>query len=145
MFLLPEINLRLRPKILDMKPGTRIVSNSFTMGEWKWDDSVTATQADGCDNYCTAYLWIVPAKVAGTWKTPQGMLKLEQEFQVLAGSYTAAGRMAKVSGKMNGDQISFSAGGAQYSGRINGVRIEGTMKSGTGAAQPWSATLEAKS
>jgi hypothetical protein len=71
MFLLPDINLRLRPKLLDMKPGTRVVSNSFTMGEWKWDESVSAGAEEGCTSYCTAYLWIVPAKVAGTWKTPQ--------------------------------------------------------------------------
>jgi hypothetical protein len=135
--------LRLRPKILDMKPGTRIVSNSFTMGEWKWDDSVTASSAEGCDNYCTAYLWIVPAKIAGTWKTPQGTLKLDQEFQTFSGSLNANGRMLKVSGKMQGDQINFAAGGTQYNGRVNGERIEGTMKTG-GNATAWSAIRESK-
>ena len=144
MFLLPDINLRLRPKILDMKPGTRIVSNSFTMGEWKWDDSAVATPAEGCDNYCTAYLWIVPGKVAGTWKTPQGTLKLEQEFQMLGGSLNSGGKLLKVNGKMNGDEITFSAGGTQYSGRVNGERIEGTIKGGVGA-KAWSAIRESKS
>ncbi len=143
MFLLPDINLRLRPKILEMKPGTRIVSNSFTMGEWKWDDSAVATAAEGCDNYCTAYLWIVPANVAGTWKTPQGTLKLEQEFQMFSGSLTTGGRMVKVNGKLEGDQINFSAGGTQYTGRVNGERIDGTMKSGS-SAQAWSAAREFK-
>ena len=61
MFLLPDINLKLRPKILGLKPGTRIVSNSFDMGEWKPDETVNVTE--GCTNWCTAYLWIVPAKV----------------------------------------------------------------------------------
>src|SRR5512138_1266983 len=55
MFLLPDINIRLRPKILNMKPGTRVVSNSFTMGEWKWDQSVNASPEEGCTSYCTAY------------------------------------------------------------------------------------------
>ena len=139
MFLLPDINIRLRPKLLEMKPGTRIVSNSFTMGEWKWDDSVTATSQDGCDNYCTAYLWIVPAKVNGTWKTPQGELKLEQDFQMLSGSLTAGGKLLKINGKLIGDQLDFTAGGVRYTGRVNGERIEGSMSTGPNTT-PWSAT-----
>jgi hypothetical protein len=145
MFLLPDINIRLRPKILDMKPGTRIVSNSFTMGEWKWDQSAVATQEEGCTSYCTAYLWIVPAKVAGTWKTPQGTLHLEQEFQVIAGTLTSAGKALKITdAKLSGDQISFAAGGARYTGRVNGERIEGSMKSGA-SSSAWSAARESKS
>ena len=143
MFLLPDINLRLRPKLLEMKPGTRVVSNSFTMGEWKWDDSATATSQEGCDNYCTAYLWIVPAKVNGTWKMPQGALKLEQEFQVLSGSLTTGGRMLKIAGKMYGDQINFTAGGVEYVGRVNGEKIEGSMKNGP-SPSAWTAVREAK-
>src|SRR5690242_5656180 len=65
MFLLPEINLKLRPKILNLKPGTRIVSNSFMMGDWSPDETATVTD---CSAWCTALLWIVPAKVAGLWK-----------------------------------------------------------------------------
>src|SRR5712691_3443732 len=65
MFLLPQINLRLRPKILDLKPGTRIVSNTFTMDEWTPDQ--TATVGVDCSSWCTALFWIVPAKVGGTW------------------------------------------------------------------------------
>ena len=144
MFLLPDINIRLRPKLLEMKPGTRVVSNSFTMGEWKWDDSATATPAEGCDNYCTAYLWIVPAKVGGSWKTPQGAMKLEQEFQMLSGSLTAGGKMLKINGKMSGDQLDFTAGGVRYVGRVNGERIEGTMTNGS-STTPWSAARETKS
>ncbi|RPI47505.1 MAG: methyltransferase domain-containing protein [Betaproteobacteria bacterium] len=145
MFLLPDINIRLRPKILDMKPGTRIVSNSFTMGEWKWDDSVTAGADEGCTSYCTAYLWIVPAKVAGTWKTPQGTLQLQQEFQNVSGTLTVNGRALTLSdGKLDGERIRFSAGGTTYSGRVSGERIDGAMKTGakTGA---WSASRQSKS
>ena len=66
MFLLPSINIKLRPKILNLEPGTRIVSNTFTMEDWQADE--TATVTDGCSSsWCTALLWIVPAKVAGTW------------------------------------------------------------------------------
>ena len=65
MYLLPQLNVKLRPKILDLKPGTRIVSHAFTMEEW------TADQTDSFEGR-TAYLWIVPAKVEGTWRLPQG-------------------------------------------------------------------------
>lgn len=144
MFLLPDINLRLRPKILDMKPGTRIVSNSFTMGEWKWDGSVTAGADEGCTTYCTAYLWIVPAKVAGTWKTPQGTLHLEQQFQVVSGTLNASGRELRlVDPKLTGDRLEFTAGGTHYSGRVNGERIEGTMRTGS-SSSPWSASRESR-
>jgi len=64
MFLLPDINLKLRPKILDLKPGTRIVSNTFTMGEWKEDERAELSQDAGCNvSWCTALLWIVPRPI----------------------------------------------------------------------------------
>ena len=135
MFLLPEINIRLRPKILDLKPGTRIVSNSFTMGDWSSDE--TNTVKEGCVSYCTAYLWIVPAKVEGSWQMPQGELTLKQTYQMLTGTLkSGATSSAIANGKLNGDQISFSAGGVEYSGRVSGNTIEGLAK--TGAA--WKAT-----
>ena len=84
MFLLPEINLKLRPKILGMKPGTRVVSNSFDMGDWKPDQTIDPVAK--CKDYCNAFLWIVPAKVAGTWKAPEGRLELKQNFQVFTGT-----------------------------------------------------------
>jgi precorrin-6B methylase 2 len=139
LFLLPDLNLKLRPKILDMKPGTRVVSNSFTMGEWKADQTVTASE--GCTSYCTAYLWIVPAKVAGTWKLADGELTLRQDFQMLGGTLKTGGNSASISNaRMTGDQISFSAGGVQYTGRVNGNTMEGTTKGGT----KWSATRAGK-
>jgi len=142
MFLLPEINLRLRPKILDLKPGTRIVSNSFTMEEWKADE--TATVSNGCSSYCTALLWIVPAKVGGVWKLPQGELTLKQTFQLISGTLKSGGNtMAITNGRLRGDQISFSTGGAQYTGRVSGNAIDGTVKSG-GSNSKWSATRTGK-
>jgi len=144
MFLLPDINLKLRPKILDLKPGTRIVSNSFTMAEWTADETATANEAEGCRSYCTAYLWIVPAKAEGTWHLPQGELMLKQSFQMVSGTLTSGNRSATITkGKLRGDQISFIAGGAQYTGRVTGNAMEGTVKSG-GSNSKWSATRAGK-
>jgi hypothetical protein len=129
LFLLPDINIRLRPKILDMKPGTRVVSNSFTMGEWKADE--TANAGNGCGSWCTAYLWIVPAKVEGTWQMPQGELALKQTFQMVSGTLKSGNASTPITnGKLSGDQISFTAGGNQYTGRVNGNVMEGKAGSG---------------
>ena len=137
MFLLPDINIKLRPKILSLKPGTRIVSNSFTMGEWTADQTETVTE--GCTSYCTAYLWIVPAKVEGAWRLPQGELTLKQTFQTLTGTLNTGGGSARISNaKMNGDRIVFTVGGAQYTGQVKGTTIEGTVKSSDGTRN-WSA------
>jgi len=123
MFLLPDINLKLRPKILDLRPGTRIVSNSFTMGEWAADQ--TATVSEGCTSYCTAYLWIVPAKVEGTWKLPQGELALKQQFQMLSGTFRTEGKtLAIANGRVRGEEISFKAGGKDYRGRVSNGKVE---------------------
>jgi hypothetical protein len=133
MFLLPDINLKLRPKILDMKPGTRIVSNSFTMGDWTADES--ATIKEGCASYCTAHLWIVPAKVEGTWKLPQGELVLKQSYQMISGSIRSGGTTTPISdAKLNGEQIDFNAGGAKYSGVVKGNRMEGESSKGKWSA-----------
>ena len=135
MFLLSSINMKLRPKILDLKPGTRIVSNTFDMGEWKPDETA---KVEGCTNWCTAHLWIVPAKVEGTWKTPQGDLTLKQTFQMVSGTLKNGNVITPISGKLNGDQISFTAGSAQYNGRVNGNTIDGTAKGGSN--DKWTAT-----
>ena len=83
MFLLPSINMKLRPKILDLKPGTRIVTNSFTMEDWQPDQSETVT--DDCTSWCTAHLWIVPAKVDGTWQVRQRHAVAETDISELHG------------------------------------------------------------
>jgi hypothetical protein len=140
MFLLPDINLRLRPKILNLKPGTRIVSNSFTMGEWKEDGSAKATEKEGCQSYCTAYLWIVPAKTEGTWQMPGGgELTLKQSFQMVTGTLKADGKDTSVRGQLRGDQISFKAGEAEYTGLVAGGVIKGSVKNGTNT-NAWTAT-----
>jgi len=123
MFLLPDINLQLRPKILDLKPGTRIVSNSFTMGEWIADDEQKVEQGCG-SSWCTALLWIVPAKVAGSYKTSQGELTLKQQFQMLTGTLRTAGKTLALEGRVRGEIISFTAGGRNYQGRLNGKKLE---------------------
>lgn len=141
MFLLPELNLQLRPVILDLKPGTRIVSNSFDMGEWTADQSVEVSRDEGCDNnYCQAFLWIVPAKVEGTWKLPQGELKLRQSYQMISGDLNSStDRISIADGRLSGDRISFRIGDAHYTGRIIGATMEGTFTSGKNNAK-WSAS-----
>ena len=143
LFLLPDINLKLRPKILDMKPGTRIVSNTFTMGEWQDDATSTVEEAQGCSYYCTAHLWIVPAKVAGTWQMPQGELTLTQEFQMLGGSLKTAEKSVPLrSGRVRGDVVNFNVGGVDYAGRINGNTMSGTIGGAGGGT--WTATRGGK-
>jgi SAM-dependent methyltransferase len=138
MFLLPEINIKLRPKLLDMKPGTRVVSNSFTMEEWEADDTVTADE--DCTTWCTAYLWIVPAKVEGTWKLAQGELTLKQDFQKISGTLASGGNKTSISGKLTGDQIRFTAGDTQYTGRVDGNTMSGTATKPGAAGGAWNAT-----
>ena len=138
MFLLPDINLRLRPKILDLKPGTRIVSNTFTMGDWEADE--TADVGDDCVSWCTALLWIVPAKVGGTWRLPEGELALDQSFQMVSGTLKSGSSSTPIAnGRLRGDQISFDAGSGQYAGRVSGNSIQGTATSG-GRSSSWKAT-----
>jgi SAM-dependent methyltransferase len=128
MFLLPNINIKLRPKILEMKPGTRIVSNSFTMEDWPPDD--TYTLESGCISWCTAYLWIVPAKVAGKWKLPNGdEIAIDQQFQKISGTYMSNGYKHQISGKATGDKISFTI---EYSGDIQGDSMTLTSSSDDG-------------
>jgi hypothetical protein len=125
MFLLPDINLKLRPKILDLKPGTRVVSNTFTMGEWEADQTYNLSAAEGCTNsWCTALLWIVPAKVAGTHKTAVGELAVKQQFQMLSGTLRAEGRTVPIEGRVLGEEVTITAGGKTYRGKMNGSRLE---------------------
>ena len=125
MFLLPDINLKLRPKILTLRPGTRIVSNSFTMGDWEADETANLTTNDGCDtSWCTALLWIVPARVAGIHKLPQGELELKQKYQVLSGTLSSEGKTYALEGKVRGRDVTITAGGKTYAGRMNGKSLQ---------------------
>jgi hypothetical protein len=134
MFLLPSINMKLRPRILDLKPGTRIVSNSFDMEDWQPDE--TATLNEECTgSWCKALLWIVPAKVAGTWQMPEGDLTLKQEFQMVSGTL---GGKPIAAGKLRGDELTFTVGSTKFTGRVNGNSIKGTVTGG--GVSSWSAT-----
>jgi len=127
MFLLPSINMKLRPKILELRPGTRIVSNTFSMEDWQADE--TQTISGDCSSWCTALLWIVPAKVDGTWKVGSNSLVLKQQFQMLSGTL---GSTAITNGRMRGSEVTFTAGNATYTGQVEGNTIKGSIKGGSG-------------
>ena len=129
LYLLPSLNLKLRPTILNMKPGTRVVSHAFTMGDWQADQTETVEGR-------TAYLWIVPAKVNGNWRADGGELALKQTFQKIEGTF---GGKAIANATLRGDMISFSVDGHDYGGHVSGERIEGTVKA-AGKEAKWSAT-----
>jgi len=121
LFLLPALNMQLRPTLLNLKPGTRVVSNTFDMEQWEPDEKTMLGPA-GCTNWCTAMLWIVPAKAQGTWKTPQGILTITQTFQMISGILGSI----PITGKVTGDLISFTAATTRYAGRLNGDTIQGS-------------------
>jgi SAM-dependent methyltransferase len=125
LYLLPNLNLRLRPTLLDMRPGTRVVSHSFTMSEWEPDEQVSADAGQ-------AYMWIVPAKVAGKW-TFEGRraedtftADLQQTFQMLSGT-AGKGSAPLADAKLRGSQIAFSfpeeGGITRVDGQVEGDRI----------------------
>jgi SAM-dependent methyltransferase len=137
LFLLPDNLDKLRDKFLRLRPGTRIVLNTFGIHEWEPD--VTEKIEGACVSWCTAMLYIVPAQVAGTWKSAQGDLTLSQQFQVVSGSVMAGTQPAPITaGKLRGDQITFTAGGSEYAGKVTGDRIEGTRTT-NGKKEAWSA------
>jgi hypothetical protein len=127
LFLLTENLNRLAPKFLELKPGTRIVVNGFEIDGWKADE---IDRADGdCGSWCTAYLYIVPARVAGTWHLPRGRLTLEQKFQELTGTLSAGGTSTPITnGRLRGNRISFTVGGADYVGYVDGDTMSGDLK-----------------
>jgi SAM-dependent methyltransferase len=137
LFLLDDINLKLRPGLLKLKPGTRIVSNTFRMGDWEPDGA--APQPTGCYMWCSLYLWIVPATIEGAWRAPEGELKLVQRYQTFGGTLGDGPlAMPVLEGKLNGDRLQFKAGGAEYRGRVSEKEIEGTITTGNGI-RPWRA------
>jgi len=140
MFLLPDINLKLRPRLLDLKPGTRIVSNTFTMGEWEEDYKVTTE--DNWNSWNTAYLWIIPAKVEGTWKLGRDELSLTQEFQMVKGTLNSGGKSITVNdGRLSGAEITFTINGEKFTGTVNGDKMLGTaVNTSKGSMRDWTAT-----
>ena len=130
LFLLPHNLNKLTPKFLALKPGSRIVGNTFAPDGWAADE--TETIGGDCTSWCTSLLWIVPANVQGTWKLPEGELTLKQEFQMVSGTLTANGASTPVSGRLRGDQISLNAGTTEIAGRVTGDTIEASAKNGSG-------------
>jgi SAM-dependent methyltransferase len=142
-YLLPDLNLKLMPKLLAMKPGTRVVTHAFSMGEWEPDQTVEVAGR-------TAFFWVVPAKVQGTWtwrtETGTAELSLTQTYQKISGTLKLDGKAFSIKdGKLVGDHISFVAGSVprQYDGRVVGDAIEGITKASTGSGQKWNATHRA--
>jgi SAM-dependent methyltransferase len=143
LFLLPEHFRKLTPKFLDLAPGSRIVVNTFGIPDWEPD--VVERIEEGCESWCEAKLYIVPAKAGGSWTLPQGSLVIEQTFQKLSGTMTAGGQTAPIeNGVMKGAEISFTAGGQRYAGRIKGDTMAGTVTGG-GREQPFTAKRTAGS
>jgi hypothetical protein len=133
MFLLPSINMRLRPTLLDLAPGTRIVSNTFHMEDWTPDERHTIP---GCDRWCTALLWIVPAKIDGAWQLGRDRLTISQTFQKIAGTL---GSVPIADGALRGDTVSFAVRDTRYTGRVAGNRMTGTYVA-DGRTLDWTAT-----
>lgn len=157
MYLLPRVNLALRPKLLNLEPGTRIVSHDFSMGEWKPD---LHEEIDASDKYGGAggrsdiYLWIIPAKVEGNWrwqlqvrgKPVDYEIELEQNFQMISGTARVGGRTVELqNATLRGDQLKFD-----FTADLNGAPIKhhfaGTVDQGlvTGTADLAGARLQAK-
>jgi len=167
MYLLPRVNLDLRPKLLELKPGTRVVSHDFSMDDWKPDASV---EMDVREKYGSApgsssiYFWIVPARVSGSWQWQLAVggkplayeLALEQKFQMISGTVRVGGRSVKIEdARLRGDQISFGfsteVNGSPlkhgFAGRVTDKGIEGTVNlvgSRTQGQLEWNATRRVK-
>ena len=142
MYLLPNLNLKLRPQLLAMRPGTRVVSHSFNMEDWEPDET---SNLDGR----RAYFWLVPAPVGGTWMIEFGgerhELVLEQRYQKVDGSIALKAMQAGLRDtRLRGAALSFayidgSGMRREFSGRVNGNRMEGSFRAESGAEGKWSA------
>ncbi|HKY22075.1 MAG TPA: hypothetical protein VJM31_12740, partial [Vicinamibacterales bacterium] len=136
LFLLPSNLDKLAPKFLALKPGTRIVNNTFNVTGWEADASETV--GGSCTSWCTAMLNIVPAQVAGIWRSGSYDLQLKQDFQTVSGTL---GTSAIAGGRLKGDEIIFKAGDTEYRGRVGADRIEGTATT-AGKKENWTATRQ---
>jgi len=144
LYLLPTLNMKLRPQILSMKPGTRVVSHSFTMEDWEADEISTL---DGRK----AYFWLVPAQVGGNWNleagSQRGEIVFEQTFQKINGwvnlSKTVQGGLREA--RLRGPDIAFayvdqSGMRREFTGKVDGKRMEGTFRDAKGQEGRWSAS-----
>jgi Methyltransferase domain len=146
MYLLPELNLCVRHRILGMRPGTRVTSHQFTMGDWGPDETAEF-------DYRTAYLWIVPAKVAGTWALKdnaglQATVALNQTFQKITGEATqGSAKQPLVGASLRGDQLTFAFNDEQgvtrtFTGNVKGSEVSGTLKSAGGGESRVTGSLQ---
>lgn len=135
LFLLPKLNMRLRPILLDMPPGTRVVSNSFLMEDWDPDE--TRMVSEDCSGHCIAYKWVVPANVAGNWQLNGKRLVLAQKFQKLEGQVHEGEQAAALEeARINGKKVAFKINDQHYEGQIDGNKMRGTIN----GTQSWEAT-----
>lgn len=148
MYLLSELNLRLRPKLLELKPGTRVVSNSFDMGDWEADEEIYIDRSggdsgDGERYYSSSslgYFWIIPAKVEGSWEFLNGTLDFRQNYQKISGQYLSGRKSVDLEGaSLKGDQITFRIDQIVYKGKVEGNRIQGVGYDGSNS-NPFTAT-----
>jgi hypothetical protein len=133
MYLLPELNMRLRPTILAMKPGTRVTSHQFSMGDWEADETAEI-------EYRTAYLWIVPARVEGDWTFREDggkttfSVAMTQKFQRVSGEAGMGGnRNPLVGATLRGEEIKFAFNDDKgqtrtLTGTVRGSEITGTLR-----------------
>jgi SAM-dependent methyltransferase len=136
LFLLPQNMLRLREKFLALTPGSRIVSNTFSIEGWDPDYSEIIPN---CAEWCTVFLWVVPANVEGVWKTPAGDLTLTQQYQKFSGTLAGSRPRPVDNGRIRGDQVSFTLAGNTIEGRVAGDRFDGTVTT-NGKPSSFSAT-----
>ena len=135
LFLLPANLDKLKDKFLALKPGSRIVLNTYKIPGWEPD--VTEVITGDCSSWCTSMLHFVPAQVAGVWKLPTGQLTLSQQFQRLSGELASGASGTPIAdARMRGEEITFSAGGLAYTGRVTGNSMAGKQSDG----QSWTAT-----
>lgn len=148
LYLLPLINERLRPKLFrELRPGARVVSNSFDMGTWGADSTISPPAPTGFQR--VAYFWVIPADVAGTWRVraagsggPRSVV-LEQTWQRLNGTANMRGRTVPLSDvRITGDRITFSIGNTgslRFEGTVRGNEVTGTYRDAGGENREWSA------
>jgi hypothetical protein len=131
LFLLPTNLERLMPKFLALAPGTRIVANTFGLSGWTAE--ATTNLQDGCVSWCEAMLYIVPARVQGTWSLGTDTLELQQDVQKLSGTLTAGGQPTALEiGAIKGEAVTFAVAGKTYEGRVKGDTFEGVVKDASG-------------
>lgn len=125
LFLIPDNLTKLLPKFLALRPGARIVSNTYEIGNgWEPDES---DSLPACLSWCGAHLYVVPGRVAGTWRSRDGEFAFEQSYQYFWGSYQEDGvSVAIEDGRLRGNELTFSINNVRYEGRIDGGVMEGT-------------------